>query len=139
MLFHIFTVDSFCDMADRFRLENRPWPSSESISVNEVNSLHVDVRRAEEEFNTLSRQLSHRSAKTIKESTDSLHDAERADEEYFNLREYLTSSNDANQKAGIRHKVITKNLVTWSLTNYMSSECRGHLGELTGRGRRGLG
>jgi hemerythrin-like domain-containing protein len=83
--------------------------SPDPTSVNEVNSSHIDVRRAEEEFNTLSRQLSDRSANTIKESTDSFHDSEKgldADEEYFNLREYLTSSNDANQKAGIKHKVV---------------------------------
>ena len=128
-------------MADRGRSENRP-SRPDSTSVNEVDSLHIDVRRAEEEFNTLSRQLSNRSADTIRKSTDSFHDLEKgldADEEYFNLREYLTSSNDANQKAGIRHKVITMNLVTWSLTDNMSSECRGHLGGLTGRGRRGIG
>ena len=132
-LIYIPHFHSLHDMAYRVRSENRPSPDSKSTSVNEVNSLHIDVRRAEEEFNTLSRQLSNN---TI---TDSFHDAERADEEYFNLREYLTSSNDANQKAGIRHKVITKSLVTWSLTNYMSSECRGHLGELASRGRRGIG
>lgn len=127
-------------MADRGRSENRPWP--DSTSVNEVNSFQIDVRRAEEEFNTLSHQLSNRSADTIRKSTDSFHDPEKgldAEEEYFNLREYLTSSNDANQKAGIRHKVITKKLITQSLTDSMSSEYRGHLGELTGRGRRGIG
>jgi ATP-binding cassette subfamily G (WHITE) protein 2 (SNQ2) len=100
-------------MADRGRSENRP----DSTTVNEVNSLPIDVRRAEEEFNTLSRQLS---ANTIRKSSESFHDPEKgldADEEYFNLREYLTSSNDANQNAGIRHKVITKNFVIWSLTN----------------------
>lgn len=125
-------------MADRGHSENRPsWP--DSTSVNEVNSLHIDVRRAEEEFNALSRQLSNN---TIRKSTDSFRDPEKgldADEEHFNLREYLTSSNDANQKAGIRHKVIIMNLVTWSLADNMSSEYWGHLGELTGRGRRGFG
>lgn len=96
-------------MADRGHSENRPWP--DSTSVNEVNSSHINVRRAEEEFNTLSRQLSNRSANTIRKSTVSSHDPEKGleeDEEIFNLREYLTSSNDANQKAGIKHKVITK-------------------------------
>jgi ATP-binding cassette subfamily G (WHITE) protein 2 (SNQ2) len=127
-------------MADKGRSENRPWP--DSTSVNEVNSSHIDVRRAEEEFNTLSRQLSNRSANTIRKSTDSFHDAEKGldvDEEQFNLRDYLTSSNDANQKAGIKHKVVTKNIITWSLTDNMFSEYRGHLGELTGRGSRRIG
>ena len=84
-------------------------PSPDSTYVDELKSSHIDVRRAEEEFNTLSRQLSIRSANSIRKSSDSFHDPEKgldADEEYFNLREYLTSSNDANQKAGIKHKVI---------------------------------
>jgi ATP-binding cassette, subfamily G (WHITE), member 2, SNQ2 len=87
-------------------MADRSWP--ESTSVGEVNPLHIDVRRAEEEFNTLSRQLSNRSANTIRKSTDLSHDPEKgldAGEGRFDLREYLTSSNDANQKAGIRHKV----------------------------------
>ena len=98
-------------MADRGHSEKRLSPDPTSVTVNEVNSSHIDVRRAEEEFNTLSRQLSNRSANSIRKSIDSSHDPEKgldADEEYFNLREYLTSSNDANQKAGIKHKVITR-------------------------------
>lgn len=93
-------------MADRGPSENTPnW--SQSTSVDELNPSHIDVRRAEEEFNTLSRQLSNRTANSIKKSTDASHDLEKgADEEgHFDLREYLTSSNDANQRAGIRHKV----------------------------------
>lgn len=124
-------------MADRGHSENGLSPDPTYVDV--VNSLHIDVRRAEEEFNTLSRQLSNNS---VRKSTDSFHDPEKGldvDEEYFNLREYLTSSNDANQKAGIRHKVITRNFVTWSLTDNMSSEYRSYLGELTSRGCRGIG
>ena len=112
------------------------------MADDEVNSLHIDVHRAEEEFYTLSRQLSNRSANTIRKSTESFRDPEKgldADEELFNLREYLTSSNDANQRAGIKHKVFIEKFVTWSLADNMSSEYRGHLGELTGRGRRGIG
>ena len=93
--------------SDRGRLENRP-SGHESTSVDEVNSFHVDVHRAEEEFNTLSRQLSNRSANIIKKSTDLSHDPEKGldtEEEHFDLREYLTSSNDSYQKAGIKHKV----------------------------------
>ena len=33
-------------------------------------------------------------------------------EEHFDLREYLTSSNDANQAAGIKHKVIVSQVIT---------------------------
>ena len=128
-------------MADRGHSENRPsWP--DSTSVNEVNSLHIDVRRAEEEFNALSRQLSNN---TIRKSTDSFRDPEKgldADEEHFNLREYLTSSNDANQQAGIKHKVITELsylVINQLITCLFFTEYRGHLGELTGRGSRGVG
>jgi len=97
-------------MTDRGRSGDGPsWP--EPTSVNELISSHIDVRRAEEEFDTLSRQLSNRSANSIGKSTGSTataHDPEKgldADQERFDLREYLTSSNDANQKAGIKHKV----------------------------------
>ena len=87
-------------MADRGHSQKGPEP-------NELNSLHVDVRKAEEEFNTLSRELSNNSRKSTG-STAAAHDPEKGvdvDEERFDLREYLTSSNDANQKAGIKHKV----------------------------------
>ena len=98
-------------MTDRGRPKDSPsWP--EPRSVDKLTSSHIDVRRAEEEFDTLSRQLSKRSANSIRDSTGStktIHDPEKgldADkEERFDLREYLTSSNDANQKAGIKHKV----------------------------------
>jgi hypothetical protein len=71
---------------------------------------HVDVARAELAFNELSRQLTIRSeaAMSATEFTDSTatKDIEKGtDSDPFDLREYLTSSNDANQMAGIRHKV----------------------------------
>ena len=105
-------------MADRSHSDSEKRLSPDPTYVNEVNSSHIDVRRAEEEFNTLSRQLSNRSANSIRKSIDSFHDPEKgldADEEYFNLREYLTSSNDANQKAGIRHKVLLE--LSYLVTN----------------------
>lgn len=94
-------------MADRSHSGNSPsWPQSTSL---DENSSHIDVRRAEDEFNVLSRQLSNKSTSSIRKSTQLSHDPEKgidADEEgRFDLREYLTSSNDANQKAGISHKV----------------------------------
>jgi hypothetical protein len=92
-------------MADRGHSENRPW--SDFTSVNEVNSSHIDVRRAEEKFNTLSRQLSNRSANTIRKSTDSFHDPGKglnADEIFarsisfrsflFRKREFKKEGND---------------------------------------------
>lgn len=77
----------------------------------ETASHHVDVARAESAFNELSRQLSIRSeaARSATEFTDSTaatKDLEKGTgSDPFDLREYLTSSNDANQRAGIRHKV----------------------------------
>lgn len=78
---------------------------------------HVDVQEAENVFNELSRALSRRSDHdrdlkgTVTNSSGN--DVEKAaleEEESFDLREYLTSSNDANQSAGIKHKHVG---VTW--------------------------
>jgi hypothetical protein len=74
---------------------------------------HTDaaVDRAREEFNALERSLTSHSRKSVKKSaSNDSSDVEKApaedeDEERFDLREYLTSSNDANQGAGIKHKV----------------------------------
>ena len=81
----------------------------------ELNEHQVDIAQAEYEFNELSRQLSRRSAAARSNSklsctTAAAVDIEKAEvkeeeTERFDLREYLTSSNDANQKAGIKHKV----------------------------------
>lgn len=74
----------------------------------------VDVARAEAEFNELARQLSNTSAKAANDRSSShgstvnnsdLEKSNEKDEERFDLREYLRSSNDANQAAGIKHKV----------------------------------
>ncbi|KAH7886334.1 pleiotropic drug resistance ABC transporter [Phlebopus sp. FC_14] len=81
---------------------------------------HVDVQQAEYTFNDLARQLSRRSEieQTSKQTsvTASINlsrlDLEKGsnEEQPFDLREYLTSSNDANQAAGIKHKHVG---VTW--------------------------
>lgn len=72
----------------------------------------VDIARAEEEFYALSRQLTARAeaaekGSQLSVSTRAGKDSEKGDnaQEVFDLREYLTSSNDANQNAGIKHKV----------------------------------
>lgn len=83
----------------------------------------VDVDRAEQDFVELSRELSRRSAVAGQEwassSASTVHGVVSPDksqkdlekgrgeepETTFDLREYLTSSNDANQDAGIKHKV----------------------------------
>jgi len=82
------------------------------IHVPSDTATHVDVARAEQEFNELSRQLSSRSrearSQQSSESSATAKDLEKAGDEkndHFDLREYLTSSNDANQNAGIKHKV----------------------------------
>lgn len=86
--------------------------------AEDVDAHHVDVQRAEDIFNELSRQLSRRSTEDPNRTrTGSLADKARdleklgtEGEERFDLREYLQSSNDANQSAGIKHKHVG---VTW--------------------------
>ena len=69
----------------------------------------IDIARAEEEFYALSHQLTARAEAAEKASvaTRAGKDSEKGDNalQAFDLREYLTSSNDANQNAGIKHKV----------------------------------
>lgn len=82
------------------------------------DSQHVDVIRAQEQFNELSRQLSKRSeaARNRTKSTESnaigqdIEKGPASADDHFDLREYLTSSNDANQNAGIKHKVCNPHL-----------------------------
>lgn len=72
---------------------------------------HVNISSAQREFKELSRQLSRQSQRknsTRTASVDSDHDVEKGaieEPDTFDLRDYLTSSNDANQQAGIQHKV----------------------------------
>jgi ATP-binding cassette subfamily G (WHITE) protein 2 (SNQ2) len=69
----------------------------------------VDIASAEAKFNELAREFSRHSEL---EKPDA--DVEKGDvaenEGAFDLREYLTSSNDANDAAGIKHKHVG---VTW--------------------------
>ncbi|KAJ7596495.1 ABC-2 type transporter-domain-containing protein [Mycena floridula] len=70
----------------------------------------IDVVAAEEQFNALARRLSR---PADDDSSTNAADVEKGKEgvnEPFNLREYLTASNDANQAAGIKHKHVG---VTW--------------------------
>lgn len=73
---------------------------------------HVNVQQAEETFNELSRALSRKSThkSTRSESSGDIEKGSNDGEAPFDLREYLTSSNDANQGAGIKHKHVG---VTW--------------------------
>lgn len=73
---------------------------------------HVNVQQAEDTFNELSRALSRKSThkSTRSDSSADLEKGSADGTEPFDLREYLTSSNDANQSAGIKHKHVG---VTW--------------------------
>ncbi|KAI8981169.1 ABC-2 type transporter-domain-containing protein [Trametes punicea] len=77
---------------------------------------HVDVADAEAQFNELQRVLSIRSQQAGSDSTDrpstepDLEAGEKRQEAGFDLRAYLTSSNDANERAGLAHKHVG---VTW--------------------------
>jgi len=79
---------------------------SSSLQEKQDTTHHVDVQQAEAVFNDLARQLSRRSESTA--STAAGRDLEKAGDAVarFDLREYLSSSNDANQQAGINHKVF---------------------------------
>lgn len=90
--------------------------SSSSAAANSVN-----IEQAENAFHELSRQLSQgtfvneqdrvAAGSRARTSIDSrtAKDLEKGvsnSEQPFDLREYLTSSNDANEKAGIKHKHV---------------------------------
>lgn len=102
--------------AEQFDLEHQSIIEERTDIVQH----HVDVAKAEAAFHELERTFSQRSAKSKKSkpSTSTLkggnYDVEKAevspDEQPFDLREYLSSSNDANQEAGIKHKHVG---VTW--------------------------
>jgi hypothetical protein len=78
----------------------------------------VNVERAENSFHELSRQLTQgtvvddneHGAEDARASTSrKAKDVEKGAfdlEQPFDLREYLTSSNDANERAGIKHKHV---------------------------------
>jgi ATP-binding cassette, subfamily G (WHITE), member 2, SNQ2 len=73
----------------------------------------VNIKQAENAFHELSRQLSQGTFVNDKEhgaATDNnTKDIEKGvsdPEEPFDLREYLSSSNDANERAGIKHKHV---------------------------------
>ena len=72
----------------------------------------VDIAQAEAAFDELSRRLSKSSHAYDIAQTATTKDLEQGDEndEVFDLRDYLTSSNDANEQAGIKHKHVG---VTW--------------------------
>jgi ATP-binding cassette subfamily G (WHITE) protein 2 (SNQ2) len=78
----------------------------------------VNIERAETSFHELSRQLTQGTVVDDKEQavgdshatgSGKTRDVEKGAldaEQPFDLREYLTSSNDANERAGIKHKHV---------------------------------
>ena len=85
-------------------------PGEERTLRSDSDAHHVDVQQAEYVFNQLSRALSQRSDR---DPALKCADVEKAGEDQhtrFDLREYLSSSNDQTQAAGISHKHVG---VTW--------------------------
>lgn len=91
---------------------------SETPTLRDARS-EVDIVSAEQAFHRLERELSRES----REARDEIEEKERLKLGYdvekaqgapeaaqFDLREYLSSTNDAHQKAGLRHKHVG---VTW--------------------------
>ncbi|KAJ7597296.1 ABC-2 type transporter-domain-containing protein [Mycena floridula] len=76
----------------------------------------IDVVDAQEQFNALARRLSRptdddsNSNSTAKANGNDIEKGGEGENDAFNLLEYLTASNDANQAAGIKHKNVG---VTW--------------------------
>ncbi len=78
---------------------------------------HIDIERSQEIFHELERELSTRSegdgTRLGYTGVGHGHDLEKScnDEGRFNLRDFLQSSNNANQSAGLKHKHVG---VTWN-------------------------
>jgi hypothetical protein len=92
-------------------------PFSEAVTLHDesVSPHGIDVVQAESDFHQLERSLAqyqHVSRTSFRK--DHQKDLEKAEppssEQPFDLREYLSTSNDANQQAGIKHKHVG---VTW--------------------------
>lgn len=87
-------------------------PASDARTLGEDTlSGQINVVQAEADFHQLERSLSRYTNKSTEKSP---HDLEKANHEPtetpFDLREYLSSANDANAQAGIKHKHVG---VTW--------------------------
>ena len=105
------------------------------LDANTKLSNGINLDHAVGEFNLLSRQLRVQSESSSRNSEiatasakiiESLHDIEKGslkdDSTSFDLHAYLTSSNDANQAAGIKHKVWNPLSYPSSSTNYSPLE-----------------
>jgi ATP-binding cassette, subfamily G (WHITE), member 2, PDR len=89
----------------------KPSPTPTVMEVQPSVSPELSVREAKESFADLERQLS-RASTLHRSSAPSDPEKGEHDEDVFNLREYLTSANAAQDEAGItnHHKRVG---VTW--------------------------
>ncbi len=102
-----------------------PGPSATPTLLEDARRSEVDVSQAEEQFNTFVRDLAeeskHERAESLKSHRGDNYGKEGVDldvegglngdeDSPFDLREYLSSSNDRNQAAGLMHKHVG---VTW--------------------------
>ncbi|CAK5280362.1 unnamed protein product, partial [Mycena citricolor] len=101
----------------------------------------IDVERAKDEFRTLERVLTNRSqhetlsGQTTRAPSD-IEKGKQGDEpEPFNLRDYLSASNDAQEQAGIKYVSLSRGLAT----NSAWIACGCHLGGPRGQGLRRFG
>lgn len=85
-------------------------PVSDASAVWQDHGLrgHVVVAQAEDDFSQVQQSL--RTPRVDSSSVDLEKGRDGTRQETFDLREYLTSSNDANSAAGIKHKRVG---VTW--------------------------
>jgi ATP-binding cassette subfamily G (WHITE) protein 2 (SNQ2) len=87
-------------------------PASDARTLRDDSlSGQIDVVQAEADFHQLERSLSRYTNQSIEKSPQDLEKANNESAEIpFNLREYLSSANDASAEAGIKHKHVG---VTW--------------------------
>lgn len=97
-------------------------PTVHSDYVEDTVIRPADVVEAEERFNALARQLSRQSFQSQrtraepegeskgKDLEKGISEEDESGEDRFDLREYLASSNGANEAHGIKHKHVG---VTW--------------------------
>ena len=92
-----------------------PRSGDGDATIEIVDDSHVDVAQAENQFHVLERRMTQHSTKdkdqdsvktaTVEGSNSDDPEKGKVEPERFDLREYLSSSNDANAAAGIKHKV----------------------------------
>ncbi|KAL1762505.1 ABC-2 type transporter-domain-containing protein [Schizophyllum commune] len=93
-----------------------PHTGDGDATIEIVDDSHVDVAQAENQFHVLERRMTQHSTKdkdqdsvktaTVEGSNSDDPEKGKVEPERFDLREYLSSSNDANAAAGIKHKHV---------------------------------